>query len=249
MQKDRLIYCVYGWGAGQECWLIEWAEIFGDPAKDAVWKQLDEQLLAKQYVHESKRLLRVERVCVDSGGKKGHPDRAYRYCAARLERGVFAVKGGQKKGIPLVGLPSTHNVYRTPLFVLCTDTGKHALMKRLLLPRGKSGEANPGYIHFYDMPDELRDEFASQMASERAVYGPTGRTWEEVYANHAWDCTVYALSGLYIWNREPDAKLAALAERLNQPITEAEKIPAPAPKLPSQFSARRPGRRWSGWKS
>ena len=158
MQKDRLIYCVYGWGAGQECWLIEWAEIFGDPAKDAVWKQLDEQLLAKQYVHESKRLLPFERVCVDSGGKKGHPDRAYRYCAARLERGVFAVKGGQKKGIPLVGLPSTHNVYRTPLFVLCTDTGKHALMKRLLLPRGKSGEANPGYIHFYDMPDELRDE-------------------------------------------------------------------------------------------
>jgi phage terminase large subunit GpA-like protein len=41
-QDDRLETALWGWGAGEEAWLIEWDLIEGDPGTPRPWKELDE---------------------------------------------------------------------------------------------------------------------------------------------------------------------------------------------------------------
>lgn len=244
VQADRLIYVVIGWGAGEESWLIDWQELYGDPAKDAVWAQLDAQLVTRAYTHLSGRPMRVERVCIDSGGVKGHTDRVYRYCKPRADRGVFAVKGGRETGRPLVGLPTVRNAYRTPLFVLCVDTGKYVTMKRLAMR-----QPGPGYVHVHEMDDDAADEFCSQLTAEKALYGRNGRRWERVFQrNHVFDCYVYALAALYIMGESTRRGLGSLAEKASSAYQAAASPPLAQPAAPSPFGQRKPRGRWSGWR-
>lgn len=233
VQGDRLIVIVWGFGAGEEMWLIDAWEIFGDPAKDPAvdkspdnaWRQLDEQVLRRRWPHENGRQLKVERVCVDSGNGN-HTDRVYRHCVARQGRGVFAIKGGKEIGKPLVGKPSTSNIHGAVLYVLCVDSGKYTFMSRLTMP-----EVGPGYVHIPDFGDPFKnEEVVNQLTSERLVYGAKGRTWEEVYpANHWLDGTIYAMAGLKIMQGQ--GQRVNLAER----AAEAAKVPegpAPEPDAP-----------------
>lgn len=250
VQGDRLIYSVVGWGAGEEAWLIEHGEWFGDPAREkgdesgkpSVWQELD-ALCAREFTHASGRKLKIDRICVDSGGH--HTDRVYRYCGARVDRGVFATKGGREVNKPLVGMPSLHNVYRTPLFVLCVDTGKYAIVQRL-----RVATPGAGYIH---LPDGVADEYLLQLTAEKAVYkwvnGASTRRWEEVYPrNHAFDCFVYALAGLYIMGQAAVRGLGDVAAKLGGPIEPAPVAPVErAPAVP-MIRRPRPRGRWSGWR-
>ena len=244
VQGDRLEVLVKGFGVQEESWLIEWEAFLGDPAQDEVWLAMDKYLLGT-FTHASGMPLKVECVTVDSGGH--HTDEVYRYCKARGTRRtapgwaqhVYAVKGGNEVRLPLVGRPSRHNRYRTPLYVLCTDTGKGTVLARLRLP-----VPGPGFIH---LPEGLDPEYCAQLVAEKAVWryarGHKGRVWKKQRdRNEAFDLEVYALAALKIMGEPFIRDLGLRAQRWAawRPPTGD---PAPA-GTPTRTGARR---RPTGW--
>lgn len=218
-QADRLIHLVLGFGAGEECWIIDWLEIAGDPRKPEVWFELDEAY-ARTFKHVSGREMRPKRNAIDSGGKAGVTDHVYRYCATRAGRGVFAVKGDVTRGKPLLGVPSRRNRYRTDLFLLCVDTGKSDIYARL-----QQRAPGPGYFHF---PEDMNPEFFKQLTSEKALYKSKGREWIQTYPrNHVLDATVYGLAALRMLGSKFIRDLGARAEWLRKPPANAPPPPPP----------------------
>ena len=67
VQDNRLAISVWGWGRGEEGWLIDHQEIYGDPGGTELWKQLD-QLLLRPFRHELGNSFTPDIIAVDSGG-------------------------------------------------------------------------------------------------------------------------------------------------------------------------------------
>lgn len=213
-QGDRLEAVAKGYGQDEESWLIAFSQIFGDPSRAEVWRELD-KFIAQEFVTESGKKLRADITVVDSGGL--HTESVYRYCAARVNRNVFAIKGGTQVGKPIVERPSQTNRYRIPLFVICVDTGKDMVMSRLMV-----GQPGPGYMH---LPHWLDDEFIEQLTAERAVFKyvkgrGSVREWEKLRdRNEAFDLEVYALAALYIRGPLYVKSLGQLAKRISTRLT------------------------------
>lgn len=243
VHPDRLEVLVKGYGAGEESWLIAWHQIDGDPKigqmayvgrrtnapalqqldAQSVWYRLDEYLQT-EWMHASGRKLRIECTTVDSGGH--HTEHVYRFCSVRAARRIYAIKGGSERNLPLVALhPTRSNKYRTPLYVLCVDSGKQTVMSRLRI-----AQAGAGAMHF---PKGLDSEYYLQLAaSERPSYKwhrgqGTVREWVKLRErNEALDLEVYALAALYIMGQPNLRALGDRAAKYDQPL------PAGAPETP-----------------
>jgi phage terminase large subunit GpA-like protein len=215
VQGDRLEAQVTGYGAGEESWLIHWRRFDGDPDSDALWFELD-TYLQRTWKHVSGRELPIERVTIDSGGH--HSEKVYRFCKDRLERGVFAVRGGNEAGKPLVGRATTNNKYGTPLFTLCTDTGKERIYARLRITERGPGRYHFPQAHWFD------EEYVAQLTAEKKTRKfVKGRGWVPEWKkqrdrNEALDLTVYALAALYILGEDFVERLGAEAERWARPL-------------------------------
>ena len=233
VQGNRIEVAVKGYGAGEESWLIAFTQLIGDPAEQQVWNDLD-AFLAQEFTHESGRKVRIERAVVDTGG--AYTQQAYQFCVVREHRGIYAIKGGTTGGDPLVGRVSTRNRYKTPLWVLCVDTGKEAVMSRLRI-----GSRGPGYMH---LPEWVDEEYLAQLTAEKSVWEYVKgrgavRVWKKQRArNEALDLEVYCLAALYICG---PALLRALPQRAHA-WAKAPEPPAPAP---AEGRPARPARR--GW--
>jgi phage terminase large subunit GpA-like protein len=245
VQGDRLEVVVKGYGAAEESWLIAFTQIHGDPAREAVWLELD-KFLGQEFEHESGQRLRVELTVVDSGG--AHTEHVYRYVGARFGRRVFAIKGGNIAGRPLVERPSVHNRYRVPLFVLCVDTGKDIVLSRLRIP-----SPGPGFVH---LPDWVDEEYVAQLTAEKAIRKYVKgrgavREWVKLRErNEALDLEVYALAALYIGGA---AFLRSLPDRAAQfaRVVEKTEQPKPTTATPPRWPGipRRPGGWVNSWRS
>ena len=99
---DRLAVSVWGWGRGEEGWLIDHQEIAGDPCKAEVWKQLD-VIVLHEWEHAAGGTLRADVVAVDSGGHA--TAEVYQYARERQGVGVIAIKGQSQRGKPPIGKP------------------------------------------------------------------------------------------------------------------------------------------------
>jgi phage terminase large subunit GpA-like protein len=205
VQGDRLECAVKGYGAAEESWLIAWHQCHGDPGREKVWLELDE-FLKQAWVHESGQRVPISCVAVDSGGH--HSEQVYRFCRARLGRGVFAIRGGSERGKPVVGRPTEHNRYRAKLFTLCVDTAKEIVFARLRI-----GTPGPGYCH---LPEWVDEEYVAQLTAEKAIRKwvkgrGSVREWIKIRErNEALDLEVYCLAALYILG---PALVRALPER------------------------------------
>lgn len=190
VQDDRLEAEIVGWGRDYESWGIQHEMIFGDPARPQVWKSLDELLLGSWETADG-RQLRLQAVCIDSGGH--HTQMVYRFCKPRYVRRVFAIKGVGGEGRALISRPSTNNSLRVRLFSVGVDTGKEAVWSHL-----KIDEPGPGYCHF---PASYDAEFFDQLTAEKVVTrfkrGMPVRYWVKTRnRNEAFDLRVYAWAAL-----------------------------------------------------
>jgi len=244
VQGDRLEILVKGWGHAEESWTIAVAQVYGDPARDAVWLELDKYLL-DTYEHACGVKMAIRAVLVDSGGH--HTDAVYKFCKARQSRRingtlqhVYPLKGISGAGKEILGRPSSRNRYKVKLFPVGVDTAKDTYFARLKIP-----SPGPGYYH---LPSWIDDEFLEQMTSEKALrkYKKGVGTIREYVKtrdrNEGLDLEVYSLAALYSLGRPTVAALGKLAEELNNhergdPDPEpGGSGPPPAPAAPKRWS-------------
>lgn len=196
VQADRLEWTVYGFGAGEESWLISFGAEPGDPAAGDVWRELDKRLL-EPFTHASGQRMLIDCVGVDS---QYQTEEVFKFCQTRLGMGrrVYPVRGGTETGQPFVpASPTRGNAYKVPLYTLCTDTGKGALYSRLLLR-----DPGPGYVHFPNWTKGAPEFFQQLVAEKRIRKWLNGRStghWIKIRdRNEELDKAVYALAALYI---------------------------------------------------
>ncbi len=233
VQADRLEVKVKGWGkptANPESWLVDRAVFRGDPAKDTVWKELDEYLL-REWEHEGGLKLRIAVTMIDSGGKAGHTQRVYSFVMPRQMRRVYASKGSNQAGQPIIG--KVVSSYKTTpkakgkllLYHIGTDTAKDLIMGRLKLE-----EFGPGYMHF---PDSCDEEYFKQLTAEKVVLEKGRRVWKKTRArNEALDIEVLCIAGLMTLN----ANLEKISDRIAAKVETKEDKPEgedPAEKKPA----------------
>lgn len=200
-QDDRFEIEVVGWGVDKESWGIRYAVIYGDLKLTAVWEELD-AFLSQTFTTADGRSLKLISACMDSGGH--FPNQVYRFCKARWNRRIFAIKGKGGADVPYYNRPTTSNPVKCPLFTLGVDTGKSLLLDRL-----KIEEEGPGYCHFPREKDRgYNEDYFTGLTSERQIMtykkGKPVFEWKiKDYAhkrNEALDCRNYATAAVEIAN-------------------------------------------------
>ena len=195
VQGDRIEGEIVGWGEGDESWGIEYFIIRGDPSQPAVWQELDEARIKKDFNQAGKKMP-ILMTLIDSGGH--HTDRVYQFVRSKQVRKpwrVRAAKGSNIYGKPIIGEISKTEVMRKRkvfLHIIGTDTAKAHIYGLL-----KISEPGPGFCHF---PKTYDDEFFRQLTAEKIVTkyerGFKKRVWQKKPGdrNEALDCRVYALA-------------------------------------------------------
>lgn len=221
VQDNRIALKVKAWGKGEESWLVNWMEVYGDPSdlsQTGPWAQIDNALL-QDYAHESGANVKIRAAAVDTGGHFTHE--AYAFCRARKKRHVIAIKGSSMAGRPALGKPSRQDVnYKNQtikkgvdLWLIGTDTIKATVYGRL-----KKVDPGPGTCHF---PLGLPDDYYKQLTAEKQITkytkGHPTRIWikKDGARNEALDCEVYAFAALqYFYTRVNVATLWLQLEKL-----------------------------------
>lgn len=182
VQGDRLELQLLGWGRGEECWVLDYQKIYGDPAEPVVWAQLDE-ILQVPLVNAFGLPLRIEAAAVDHGGH--HSQMVERFTRARSGRLVIAVKGvpsSPHNKRPVLGRPSERDTSwkgkkvraGARVWPVGVDEVKRLLYERL----GLKDRAGPGVIHTSTWLDDewFRGLVAEQLVT-RFVKGRARSEW------------------------------------------------------------------------
>jgi len=226
-QDDRLEYEVVGWGRDEESWGIEKGVAWGKPDDTETWQMIDDRL-SKVWRFADGTGLVIACTCVDSGGH--YTEEVYGYCAERLQKRVFAIKGQNGPGFPLVYKVSRNNKYRLPLILLGVDSGKTTIMQRL-----KIKKTGPKYCHFPLQEERGYDQvYFKGLISEkqvlRRVKGQVVATWENIAKdrrNEPLDLRVYNLAALRLL--KPDFEV--LEKRLKEVVSGVENTLKPTQKV------------------
>ena len=197
---QRLEVSVWGWGEGEEAWLIDHQVIQGDPHTSHPWLALDALILG-EWEHPSGVKLKPDCTVVDSGGLATQA--VYGFCRQRQAQGVIAVKGSSQSRKPVIGRGTKVDINAknktlkrgATVYLMGSDTAKDALIGRL-----KHNEPGPGYLHFHAQTSE---EYFKQLTAETQILrtnrsGFQVPTWtlKPGTRNEALDCLVMAYCGL-----------------------------------------------------
>ncbi len=241
VQPDRLHLLVWGWGRGEEAWLVDRRVISGSPEEQATWDALDE-ILRAPFPHASGSHLMIGATAVDSGGH--NTQAVYNYARARMHRHVLAIKGSSQPNKPILGKPSDIEVNHrgvkiksgAKLWPIGTDTTKALIYGRLRLP-----PPGAGCFHF---PAAVPGEFFEQLTAERMVTkyikGHPRHEWVKQTGrrNEDLDCTVYAYAaalylGINRWRQAEwdkiEAKIQPQVRDLFSQQPQAQPAEQPAP--------------------
>ncbi len=200
VQGDRLECSIWAWGKDMQSWLIQYEVILGDPLKDEVWQQLD-QVLLKDYLHESGNTLNVTATCVDSGY---NTQDVYAQVKKRKHQHWYAIKGVAGANRPLVSRPSYQEInYKgrvikrgIQLYTIGVDTAKETIYARSKI------ETPPAkYINFpKDLDANWYEGFASEVMVTKHKHGQPYYVWEKLAGvnNEPLDCFIYTLAAAYL---------------------------------------------------
>lgn len=211
-QDNRLAVQIIGWGRGRAWWVLDYVELPGDPALDAVWDALTE-LLNRPVAHASGAALAVEGVLVDAGGHRTEAVKSW--VRGRLVRRPMAAFGAVPNNAPILSKGKLHDVtWRgqydkrgVMVYHVGTVAAKHMLYASLaadadslaawdLLPEGPDKPpAAPRACHF---SDQLHEGYFQGLISE--VYNPSKNRFEKRRGgvrNEALDTWVYAYAAAH----------------------------------------------------
>lgn len=232
VQHDRLAVSIWGWGRGEESWLLHWGEIMGQTviAEQGAWIDLD-ALLSRAVPHISGAALRIKAVSIDSSDGQTS-DAVYSFVRRRMARGYMAVKGASiddgreifsppKVAIDTNRQQKAHKYGLRP-FMVGTQRAKDLLLGHDAgAGRIKLAGTGAGRMHWYA---DVRPDWYEQMTSEVKAPHRTVRhkkVWQKKSGvrNEALDTTVYALHAarslkLNLWKEE---RWIAEEARIKQP--------------------------------
>jgi len=240
VQDNRLAVLMMAWGRDEEGWVLSHQEIYGDPARPELWKQLDEVVLRPvRWANGHERAPDI--IAIDSGGHFTHE--VYGYSRERQRHGVIAIKGQSQKNKPVIGKPTKVDVnYKgrvlksgALVYPVGSDTAKTTLYGRM-----SYNQPGSGYIHFHH---ELTPDFYEQVTAEkqavRYVKGFPVREWVKKPSarNEALDCLVYSYAALNVlyqrFNRatmwDQFGKRCGVIEEKPLPATQPKARIRPAP--------------------
>jgi phage terminase large subunit GpA-like protein len=217
-QDDRIEASVLGWTKTGECLILGHLITWGSFTDGETWNEFDE-LLKSQWKHPFGGHLKIDAAVVDAGDGD-HYDHVVNFCAARINRRVFAGKGmyGNRAGFAM----AKGKRISGKLALIGVDTIKSVLFEKLARGQG---------IRF---SDSLEPSYFEQVCSQRRVIkyhrGMPTRRFEMVSARarkEALDCLTYgwaarqALGNVNFVMREerlrnPSAPRKSMAELLAQ---------------------------------
>lgn len=202
-QDNRLAVHVIGWGRGMQAWTLDYVELPGDPADDAVWVSLTE-LLNRPIEHAIGGVLRVEAVAIDAGGHR--TEAVKNFARSGKLRRCMAIFGAIPNNAPALSKPKLQDVTwsgRTDrrgvhIYHVGTVGIKHVLYSRIGADAERAPEARQ--VRF---SDELPKDFFAGLVSE--TYNPTKNRFEKKTGarNEPLDTWVYA----YAAGHHPELRL------------------------------------------
>lgn len=248
-QDNRMAVQIVGWGKGMAFWVLDYIELMGDPADDAVWVTLTE-LLNKPIAHECGATLRVEAVAIDM---MGHRTEAVKdYARRRLVRRPMAIYGAKHNNAPVMGKGKLSDVdWRGRLdkrgvmtYQVGTVNIKHGLFGRLSTDADRAPDQR--LTHFSDALDasyfaglvsETYDPRKNAFIKRRGARNEPLDTWGYAYAaTHHQELRLHRWTGVD-WQRTVERLHAragtadhpgAAPGAARQPTTPP--VPAPAPR-------------------
>lgn len=166
VQANRFSIGILGWGAGDQCWFIDWVELPGDPTNVDDWQQV-EDFLAKPLINSCGIAMSIRAVGVDSGNWQAD---VYRFVRPLQACGYMATKGMSKQDAPVIARPRKQDTNRRGQadkrgirqWNVGVHTIKTTLMRRLI----KDGELEPERRRFH-FPADHDEHFYQQLTSER----------------------------------------------------------------------------------
>lgn len=253
-QDDRLEVHIVGWGRGMAAWTLDYVELKGDPAEEAVWTALTD-LLSRPIERADGALLHVMATAIDAGGHR--TEAVKHYVRQRMITRPLCIFGAVQNNAPVLSKGKLEDVnWRGKLdrkgvhiFHVGTVAAKHHLYSRLGADADKQPDAR--LLHF---SDELTPAFFRGLVSE--VYNPVRNRFEKkVTRNEPLDTWVYAFAAahhaelrLHRYSRSDwdarDARLTATLARATDDSRETQTAARPAvPVADSRGTRRRP----AGW--
>lgn len=220
-QDDRYEGYVFGWGIGEECWLIDRWILHGDPASAELLRKVGLKLRT-QYVREDHTIMGIGRAGWDSGGH--YTDEVYSQSITHGVHWVIPMKGANVYGKPIANFPRKRNQKRVYLTEVGTDNAKELIYNRLKIAF-TPGIPQAGAIHFPLNDDICGETELKQLTAERKITkvekGRRVSRWDAGgRRNEALDCCVYALAALRISQQRFGIDLNAMSADIQQPDAE-----------------------------
>lgn len=167
VQGDRIEAEVVGWGVGEETWSIDYKVLLGDTAMQAVWDELDQYLLGS-WQHEYGHRMNIAAVGVDASYRSKV---VYDFCAARVFRRFFAIKGREGIGNGYVKrMSNTKNAQGAYAFIAFVDEIKRSIYSKLRVT-----DRGPGFCHFPKNPKYDKNHFLGLTAEKEVVKRVEGK--------------------------------------------------------------------------
>jgi len=176
-QDNRLAVQIVGWGRGMTSWAIDYIELPGDPAEEAVWIALAD-LLNRGVQHETGLILDVQATCIDAGGHRTEAVKAF--VRDRKIRRPLAIFGAVPNNAPVLSKGKMQDVDWRGRYdkrgVMIHHVGtvaiKHLLFSRLSTDADKTPENR--LVHF---SDQFPHEYFAGLVSEQ--YNPSKNRFEK----------------------------------------------------------------------
>lgn len=164
-QLDRYEMRVWGWGPGEESWLIDRQIIMGRHDDEQTLLRVDEAI-NKTYTRRNGAEMSVSRICWDTGGID--PTIVYERSKKHGLFRVIPIKGASVYGKPVASMPRKRNKNGVYLTEIGTDTAKEQIYNRFTLtPEG-------------DEPLAQVEEMQAVSAVLKGKYTMTGEAFDPV---------------------------------------------------------------------
>ena len=250
VQHDRLEVTICGWSR-HTLYVLGHVVIWGSTLQDTTWAELD-ALLRTRWKHPNGWLLRVDAAAIDSGGTGTGPEsrtqQVYNFCAPRLSRRIFAIKG--QGGPQRVWRPAAKKEGGVRLFIVGVDQIKTEIMERLAAEPFIDAAAvpcrddqgcgrNPQAIR---VSASLTDAWFEQVTAERRFIRYVRnraviefRPIRSGIRNEGLDCLVYAMAA------RRGARIDFDERAMRDGAAAREETKPHEPRKPSFLGGRRPG--------